>query len=108
MNSIYLKTETSFKTHKVIFWANLARLNNLLIILNITLFFLTGLVAQGYYYTFCSIGCFAVVAILTILPLAFIDRLWFYLLNLMVEFVGIYYLVVSIIFWVRTGAQVGM
>ena len=92
----------------VIFWANLARLNNLLIILNITLFFLTGLVAQGYYYTFCSIGCFAVVAILTILPFPFVNRLWFYLLNVTLEFVGIYFLAASIIYWVQTGAQVGM
>lgn len=92
----------------VIFWANLTRLNNLLIILNITLFFLTGLVAQGYYYTFCSIGCFAVVAIFTILPLPFIDRLWYYLLSLIFEFAGIYYLVVSIVYWIRTGTQVGI
>lgn len=108
MKSIYLKIETSFEKHMVIFWANMARLNNLLIILNITLFFLTGLVAQGYTYTFISIGCFAIVAVLTILPVPFVNRLWFYLLNLTVELIGIYFLVASVIYWVRTGAQVGM
>lgn len=108
MKSIYLKIETSFKTHMVIFWANLARLNNLLIILNITLFFLSGLIAQGYTYTFISIGCFGVVAILTILPVPFISRLWFYLLNLLIEFVGIYFLVASIVYWVRAGGQMGI
>lgn len=102
------RIETAFESHKVIFWANLTRLNNLLIILNITLFFLTGLVAQGYTYTFISIGCFAIVAILTILPVPFINRLWFYLFNLTIELIGIYFLVASIIYWVRTGAQVGI
>jgi hypothetical protein len=76
MESIYYKIEASFKIHLAIFWANLARLNNLLIILNVTFFFLTGLVAQGYYYTFCSIACF----------------------------VGIYYQVVNVVYWIRTEA----
>ena len=91
----------------VIFWANLSRFNNLLIILNISMFFLTGLVARGYFYTFFSIGCFALVAILMILPVPFIGRLWFYLVNLLIEFVGIYFLVASIIYWVQAGGQMG-
>jgi len=104
---MYFKIDESFRNHMVIFWASLSRLNNLLIILNITMFFLSGLVAQGYFYTFYSISCFAFVAILTILPFPFIGRLWFYLLNLLIEFVGIYFLVASIIYWVRAGGQVG-
>ena len=108
MVSTYSTISSSFKKHLVIFWANLARLNNLLIILNIPLFFLTGLVAQGYYYTFCSIGCFSVVAILMILPLPVIDRFWFYLMNLIIELAGIYYLAVSVFYWVQTGAELGM
>ena len=103
---MYFSIDESFRNHMVIFWANLSRLNNLLIIVNITMFFLTGLVAQGYFYTFYSIGCFAFVAILTILPVPFIGHLWFYLLNLIVEFIGIYFLVASIIYWVRVGGQV--
>lgn len=67
----------NFNDCKVILWANIARLNNLLIILNISMFFLTGLVAKGYFYTFFSIGCFAVVAILTLLPIPYLGRLWF-------------------------------
>ncbi len=105
---MYSKIDESFRNYKVIFWANLSRLNNLLIIVNITMFFLSGLVAQGYYYTFYSISCFAFVAILTIIPGPFISRLWFYLLNLLIEFVGIYFLVASIIYWVRAGGQVGI
>jgi hypothetical protein len=71
------------------------------------MFFLSGLVYQGYFYTFYSIGCFAFVAILSILPVPFIGRLWFYLFNLLIEFVGIYFLVASINYWVRTGGQLG-
>jgi len=104
---MYFRIDESFKNYMVIFWANLSRLNNLLIILNITMFFLSGLIAQGYFYTFYSIGCFAFVAILMILPVPFIGRLWFYLLNLLIEFVGIYFLVASIIYWVRAGGQLG-
>ncbi len=103
---MYFRIDESFRKYMVIFWANLSRLNNLLIIINITMFFLSGLITQGYYYTFYSIGCFAFVAILTILPVPFIGRLWFYLLNLLIEFVGIYFLLASIIYWIRAGGQV--
>ncbi len=104
--SMYFRIDESFRNYIVIFWANLSRLNNLLIIVNISMFFLSGLVAEGYYFTFYSIGCFAFVAILSILPVPLIGRLWFYLLNLLIELVGIYFLVASIIYWVRAGGQV--
>jgi hypothetical protein len=71
------------------------------------MFFLTGLVAQGYFYTFFSIGCFGIVAVLTILPVSFIGRFWYYLLNLLIELVGLYFLLASIVYWVNTGAHVG-
>ena len=100
------RIEEHFRNYRVILWANLSRLNNLLIIVNISMFFLSGLVAEGYYFTFYSIGCFAFVAVLSILPLPLLGRLWFYLLNLLIEFVGIYFLVASIIYWVRAGGQV--
>ena len=45
----------AFVNDHVLLWGNLSRLNGLLIILNISMFFLTGLVAQGYYYTFYSL-----------------------------------------------------
>ena len=102
---MYSKIEMSYEKHMVIYWANLSRFNNLMIILNISMFFLSGLVSRGYYYTFYSIGCCFLVAILAIIPLSFINRLWFYLVNLLVEFVGIYFLAASIIYWVRSGAH---
>ena len=102
---MYSKTETSYEKYMVIYWANLSRLNNLMIILNISMFFLSGLVSRGYYYTYYSIGCCFLVAILAIIPLSLINRLWFYLVNLLIEFVGIYFLTASIIYWVRNGAH---
>ncbi len=100
------RIEEFFRDYRVILWANLTRLNNLLIIVNISMFFLSGLVAEGYYFTFYAIGCFAFVAILSILHVPLIGRLWFYMLNLLIEFVGIYFLVASIIYWVQAGGQV--
>jgi len=104
---MYDTLNESYRDHMVIFWANLTRLNNLLIILNISVFFLSGLVSKGYFYTFYSIGCFSIVAFLTILPVTLIERLWYYLFNFLIELVGIYFLVASIVYWVRAGAQLG-
>lgn len=102
---MYSKTEMSCEKYMVIDWANLSRLNNLMIILNISMFFLSGLVSRGYYDTFYSIGCCFLLAILAIIPLSFINRRLFYLVKLLIEFVGIYYLTASIIYWVKNGAH---
>ena len=105
---MYSAMEMSYQKHMVIYWANLSRINNLMIVLNISIFFLTGLVSKGYYYTFYSIGCCFILSILTIIPSRLIRRLWFYIVNLMIEFVGIYFLATSIIYWVRTGAHASL
>jgi hypothetical protein len=53
------KIEMSYEKYMVIYRANLSRFNNLMIILDISMFFLSGLVSRRYYYTFYSIstGC---------------------------------------------------
>ena len=85
------------------FWSNLSRFNNLLIIVNISLFFLTGLVAQGYYYTIYSLLCLGGVGIAAVVPTALIRRLWYYGVFLTVEVVGLYFLVASVAYWVSNG-----
>ena len=95
-----------FSRQNPILWGNLSRLNNLLIAINISLFFLSGLVAQGYYYTFYSIGFLIAVAILTLIPGPFLSSLWFYVLCLLFEFVGLYFLLASVVYWIRSGNQV--
>jgi hypothetical protein len=44
--------QSVFDADHLLFWNNLSRLNNLLVVMNISMFFLTGLVAKGYFYTF--------------------------------------------------------
>lgn len=41
----YSKLSAAFDADHVNFWSNLSRLNNLMVIMNISMFFLTGLVA---------------------------------------------------------------
>ena len=56
LKTLWEKQNRSFEKDANIHWASLSRITNLLIIMNITLFFLTELVTkQGYYYTFYSI-----------------------------------------------------
>ena len=43
--------QRAFDTDHANYWSNLSRINNLLVIMNISMFFLTGLVAKGYFYT---------------------------------------------------------
>ncbi len=106
MKKLYTCLEQSYQNNRTILWPNLGRLNNLLVIVNISMFFLSGLVAKGYFYTFFSLACLAVVAILLILPLPSLGRLWYYLLCLFLEFTALYFLIASIVYWVNTGGTV--
>jgi hypothetical protein len=54
-----------------------------------------------------SIGCFTIVALFTIVPVARISRLWYYLLTLFFEFAGMYFLIASTVYWLQTGARLG-
>jgi hypothetical protein len=95
-----------FKSNYVIYWNNLSRLTNMLIISNFSLFFLTELVTRDrYYYTHLSLGFLLIVHIALILPLGLLNRLWFYCLFLLLEFISIYFFVVSIWYWVATNIK---
>ena len=104
---MYAKLEACYNTYIAIFWSNLSRLNGLFIILNISMFFLSGLVSRGYYFTFYSIGCFFIVALLSIIPLSLMGRFWFYMFNLLLELIGGYFFLASMVYWIRAGAQLG-
>ncbi len=87
----------------VIYWANLSRTNNLMIILNISFFFFTELVIkQGYYYTYYSLFFLLVVKVGLLAPVGLIHRLWYYGVFLLSEIIAIYFLLSSIWFWVVT------
>jgi hypothetical protein len=98
------KLSAAFDADHVNFWSNLSRLNNLMVIINISMFFLTGLVARGYFYTFYSLSCSGLVAVGILIPTSLIRRLWYYWIFLIVEFLGLYFLVASVIYWVKNGS----
>ena len=103
LKTLWEKQNRSFEKDANIHWASLSRITNLLIIMNITLFFLTELVTkQGYYYTFYSIFFLCLVHIGTLLPLGLLKRLWYYLIFLILEGVGIYFLAASTWYWIIT------
>jgi len=101
---LYDHLVTGFARDHVSCWANLSRITNLLILLNISLFFLSHLVTrEHYYYTIYSVFLLATVHVLTLLPLGFLTRLWYYLICLALESVGAYFLIASVWYWVSTG-----
>ncbi len=74
------RVREDFATHDALYWGNLARLNNLVVVLNVSLFFVTELVtSHGYYYTFFSLLGTAVVYVGLLLPLGFVRSLPYYL-----------------------------
>lgn len=98
------KLQHAFDTDHVNYWSNLSRINNLLVIMNISMFFLTGLVAKGYFYTCYSLVCLGVVGMGVLVPTMMIRNLWYYWIFLVVELSGLYFLVASVIFWVKHGS----
>ena len=82
----------------IYFWGNLSRLNHLPVIVNISMFFLSGLVAKGYFYTFYSLVCLGVVAVGVLVPTTLIRRLWYCWIFLAIELSGLYFLVASVVY----------
>jgi len=101
----YEKLDIAFDADHMNFWSNLSRVNNLLVIMNISMFFLTGLVARGYYFTFYSLICLGVVALGSLIPTTLIRKLWYYWMFLGVELVGLYFLVASVLYWVANSGS---
>ena len=84
----YEKIQSLFDIDHASYWSNLSRLNNLLVIVNISMFFLTGLVAKGYFYTCYSLICLGIVAVGAIVPTRLVRRLCYYWMFLVIEIVG--------------------
>jgi hypothetical protein len=104
MKAYYSRLESGFDADHVNYWSSLSRFNNLMVIVNISMFFLTGLVAKGYFFTFYSLICLGVVGVAALVPTLLIRRLWYYWIFLVVEFIGLYYLVASIVYWIQNGS----
>jgi len=106
-DSFYFKQEKAFAADHTLFWNSLSRLNGLLVILNISIFFLTGLVTHGYYYTCYSLLGLGIVSFGMIIPTPLVRKLWYYLCFLFLEAIGMFFLVTSIAYWIRQGALQG-
>ena len=99
--------KTNFEEQHNQYWFNLSRLTNLLIALNLTLFFISKLViTHGYYYTYYSLLCLGVVQFGLVAPLGLFKRLWYYMIFFIFECIAVYFLVVSAWYWVITDKTV--
>lgn len=93
--------QNHFAINKNIYWMNLSRFTALLIILNISLFFVTELVTrQGYYYTYFSLLALFAVEFALLVPVGLVDKLWYYGICLVAEIIALYFLFSSVWFWV--------
>ena len=101
LNKRFKKLNDLFEKQMAIYWSNLSRTTNLLILLNISLFFVTELVTKkGYFYTYYSLLLCVIVKIGLLAPFGLLNRLWYYCVYLVFEIFAIYFLVSSIWFWV--------
>ena len=99
--TFYKKLIEAFEDQMIIYWSNLDRTNNLLIILNFSLFFVSELVIKkGYYYTYFSLIFLVIVKVGLLLPFGLLNRIWYYTIFLMLECIAVYFLVSSIWFWI--------
>lgn len=100
MGLLSKESQDFFQKEHVLFWSNLSRMNGLLIILNISMFFLTGLVNQGYYYTCFSLAGLALVGVVLLIPTKLVQSVYYYSFILFVELIALYFFLSSIVFWV--------
>lgn len=91
-----------FREQHAILWPALSRTINLLAILNVSLFFLTGAVRTGgYWFPLVSLTLLAVATLMLLLPLGFHERLGFYLLNVAICTAAGWFLGASIVYWLK-------
>jgi len=100
--TLYKRLQCRFAPQAGRQWGHLSRMTNLLIVLNVSLFFLTNLVTQqGYYYTFYSIFFLSLAGLGAVLPFGLLNRLWYYSVFLFCDLIGAYFIVVSVWYWVN-------
>jgi hypothetical protein len=96
------RCQDCFREQHAILWPALSRTVNLIAILNVSLFFLTGAVRTGGYWFPCvSLALLGLASLLLLLPLGFHNRLGFYLLNVAICATAGWLLGASIIYWLN-------
>ena len=92
-----------FQIQYKIYWSNLNFFSNTLLVLNISLFFVTELIIkENYYFTYYSIIFLGLGQIALLFPTGLLNRLWFYFLALFFHLIAIYFIIASVIFWIKT------
>ncbi|MDP3851708.1 MAG: hypothetical protein Q8Q59_14480 [Luteolibacter sp.] len=96
------RCQDCFREQHIVLWPALSRSVNLLAILNVSLFFLTGAVRTGgYWFPLVSLALLALASLLILLPLGFHDRLGYYLLNVALCVAAGWLLGASIVYWLN-------
>jgi hypothetical protein len=85
--------------------AHLSRINSLLIVLNISRFFLTDpVIRQGVSLHRRFTGFLTLTTIGPMFGFGLLNRLWYYLKFILSEIAGSYLLISSVRYWVRTNS----
>jgi hypothetical protein len=99
---LWQRCDRCFREQSIYLWPHLSRAINLLVMVNISLFFLTGAVTkQGYYFPLVSLGLLALGVLLILLPLGLQDRLAFYFSVLGICLAAGWFLGASIMYWLQ-------
>jgi len=97
------RMDAIFRDNYVMYQDHLQHATQLMILLNITLFFLTELVTKhGYYYTFISLGMLGCVQLALVMPFGFMRTLKSYCIFLLIEAIGVYFFLSSVVYWIVT------
>ena len=101
---VWKSCEDCFHQQHAILWPALSRTLNLLAVLNVSLFFLNGSVRSGgYWFPLVSLAFLALASLLILLPLGHHNRLWYYLVSLMLCIAAGWLLGASILYWLQSG-----
>jgi len=92
-----------FQEQSVYLWPHLSRAINLMVIVNVSLFFLTGTVRHGYYFPIISLCLLALATLLILLPLGLQKELPFYFAVMGLCLTAGWFLAASIVYWFKHG-----
>jgi hypothetical protein len=105
IRAVWNRCDRCFHEQNVFLWPHLSRAIGLMVVLNTSLFFLTGAVTHGgYYYPVIALVLLAIAKFLILLPLGFQARLPFYMIVLGLWIAAGWLLGASIFHWLRQAA----
>ncbi len=98
------KLSKHYKENYQLYLDHMQQFNHLLILLNISFFFVTELVIkENYYFTYFSLAALGLIQLLVLLPFRWIKNYKFYLFLLFLMMVAGYFFIASVVYWVKIG-----